>query len=344
MHPSPARLPSRRAVLGLGVVGTGLMLGGCGLRLDVPPAVPEPDALDSLRNDVARILSATEPPAAGSAELDELRAAVGPVWAPPTELVTPTATPTPVSFDFADGTAAAVERFAEGLPAVVGDPADPAAAADGRELAALADVAVGCVLALGTADAGRAAELGGRLGALPAHAPDPAGPDAGGGATAPPSTTGGDGDGAEPGALGLEAFIRACYQAAYGYERLAVFHDADSDYGAFARDRIGRLDDAAIQANELLETAGGSAVTNAPAWQVEPVPEDAETALVTARALEDLVAGAVLGLFDTPGAAFLAAAQLWFTGDARARTGERQLLRYAIRDAATASPNAEGGA
>ena len=57
MHPSPARLPSRRAVLGLGVVGTGLMLGGCGLRLDVPPAVPEPDALDSLRNDVARILS-----------------------------------------------------------------------------------------------------------------------------------------------------------------------------------------------------------------------------------------------------------------------------------------------
>ncbi|WP_146000586.1 hypothetical protein [Brevibacterium ihuae] len=190
MHPSPARLPSRRAVLGLGVVGTSLVLSGCGLRLDVPPAVPEPDALDSLRNDVARILSATEPPAAGSAELDELRAAVGPVWAPPTELVTPTATPTPVSFDFADGTAAAVERFAEGLPAVVGE-------------------------------RGELAPIGG---------------------------------------------------------------------------------------------SGG------------------------------IRRGAVLGLFDTPGAAFLAAAQLWFTGEARARTGERQLLRYAIRDAATASPNAEGDA
>lgn len=356
MHLLPDAPRSRRAVLGLGLLGAVSGLTACSLRLDVPPDVPTPDALDTLRNDVARVLAATQAPIAGGdpADLDALRAAAGPEWAPPTELVTPTASPTPESYGFADGLGAVAELVLDRLPEVIGGPAGQADSAGGRGLAALVDIAVGAVLALAPADAERAAALGGRLAALPENAPDPAGPGAGaeaptGTATDEPEQDGADAEpesdtSATPLVPGLEGFVRACYQAAYGYERLAVFHDAEDAYGEFARDRITRLDDAAIQGNELRETAGAGTVANEPAWRVDPAPVDAASALETAAALEDLVAAAALGLFETPGAEYLGAAQLWMSADARARAGQRQLLRYRITDASTASPTADGGA
>ncbi|GAA4395605.1 hypothetical protein [Brevibacterium pityocampae] len=357
MHLLPGLPRSRRAVLGLGLLGALGGLTACSLRLDVPPDVPTPAALDALRNDVARMLAATEAPTGGGdpADLDALRAAAGPEWAPPSELVTPTSSPTPESYGFADGLSAVTELVLDRLPEVIGGPAGQADSAGGRGLAALVDIAVGAVLALAPADSERAAALGRRLAALPENAPDPAGPGAGAAAPSgsadaedPEPDDGGpepDGDpSATPAAPGLEGFVRACYQAAYGYERLAVLHDAEDAYGEFARARITRLDDAAIQGNELRETAGLAAVGNEPAWQLDPAPVDAESALRTATAVEDLVAAAALGLFETPGAEYLGTAQLWMSADARARAGQRQLLRYRITDASTASPAAGGGA
>ncbi|MBR7503657.1 hypothetical protein KCW65_26605, partial [Mycobacterium tuberculosis] len=76
-----------------GAAGAGLgLLSGCGLRLDTPPEIPTLDASQELRNRIARILAEAsvtdgDPETAGE-DLQKLRDAIGPVWAPPSELAT----------------------------------------------------------------------------------------------------------------------------------------------------------------------------------------------------------------------------------------------------------------
>ncbi|GAA4284978.1 hypothetical protein GCM10022261_25090 [Brevibacterium daeguense] len=347
-------LVGRRALLGLGLAGGLSILSACSLRLDLPPEVPQPSAADATRSELASILGSTRSSDAQTELLAELRAAVGPEWAPPTELVTPTATPSPSSYDYEDGLAAAAELVLDRLGSLVAAKSEDF---PGSGLAALVDVAIGCTLALSRVDAGRAAALGDRFAepagasaapSTPAAGSGDGGPGAGGAVPDAEDGTGPDrADDPEDPALGtalVEDFVLTCYQAAYGYERLAVFHESDSPYGAFARDRVTELDQAATLGNELLSTHSAASVSNRPAWAIEPEPVDAASALETARALEDQVAAAVLGLFSALAAEYLAVDQLWRSARARAEAGQPQTLRYQIHDLAAESPTAGPGA
>ncbi len=315
---------SRRTFIG-GAAALALALSGCGLRLDRDPEVPALSIADEVRNTVARILARTEADGTDAEVVDALAAAVGPEWAPPSELVTPTPTSGPDSYTYADGLHAAAEAIITRF-----DDLD-------SMRAVLADVAVGAVLHLQQAGDDRAEALLETIRAVPADRPEAASAEA--------SPTEGDtpaGEEADPQRQALTAFAEACYQGSYAYERTAVLVPADAPARQMMRTRITELDVAADLANERLADAGHPAAENRPAWQIDPDPASAgaETA---GAAYEDALITRIQPLFgDDVQAPRLGLASLWQSASARAQLGQLQTLRFDITDPATATPTTEG--
>lgn len=301
---------SRRSVLIVGAAGAGLgLLSGCGLRLDTPPEIPTLDASQELRNRIARILAATtvadgDPETAGE-DLQKLRDAIGPVWAPPSELATaPAPTEAPRSFvDAAEAVSTAVFDVVTELGSGL--------------IPVLTDVATGCALTAGTVRAGIREEADRRLREAFAGAED-----------APRATPAeaADGDAADPSADATEGWTTILDQAraaSYGYERLAVHFDRKSRERQSALDRLESL---GSLAGEMLERLGeGDAGPDAPAWKLDPSPTDAESAAQLALSLEDAVAASLLPWLHTDPAAAL---RVWESARAREAFAAPQPLRY----------------
>ncbi|MBD8019601.1 hypothetical protein [Brevibacterium gallinarum] len=317
---------SRRTLIG-GAAALVLALSGCGLRLDRDPEVPALSTADEVRNTVARILARTEADGTDAEVVDTLAAAVGPEWAPPSELVTPTHTSGPDSYTYADGLHAAAEAIVTHF-----DDLD-------SMRAVLADVAVGAVLHLQQAGDDRAEALLETIRAVPADRPDT---DAGASPSDGSATPAGEDEDADPQQQALTAFAEACYQGSYAYERTAVLVPADAPARQMMRTRITELDVAADLANERLADAGHPAAENRPAWQIDPDPASAgaETA---GAAYEDALITRIQPLFgDDVQAPRLGLASLWQSASARAQLGQLQTLRFDITDPATATPTTEG--
>ncbi|MDN6123170.1 MAG: hypothetical protein L0I80_04770 [Brevibacterium sp.] len=307
---------SRRALLLLGASGASLgLLSGCGVRLDAPPDVPTLDETNRLRNRIARILAATtaedtDPETAGE-DLHKLRAAIGPVWAPPAEIATePPPTEEPRTYiDAAEVVSTAVFDAVPTLSSAL--------------IPVLIDVATGLALTAGTehAEIIRSADAlirdsheSGRAGASgePGSATEPNGP-------AVPSPSAEDSTAAPR----WNAILDQARAAAYGYERLAVNCEAKSRQRKRA---VARLESLGSLSGEMLEKLGEkNAEPGAPAWKLDPTPTDSETSEELALSLEDGVAAALLPWLQTDARAAL---RLWESARARAVFAHPQVLRY----------------
>lgn len=317
---------TRRTVIG-GAAALLVTLAGCGLRLDRDPEVPELSTADEVRNTVARILARTEAEGADAEVVDALAAAVGPEWAPPTELITPTPTSGPDAYSGPDGLFAAAEAIVTQF-----DDLD-------SMHAVLADVAVGAVLHLQQSGDDRVDELLQTMSEVPADRPE-ADPSAGPGedSEAPAEE---DGE-ADPQQQALTTFAVACYQASYSYERAAALVGDDDPTRTVLTTRITELDVAADLANERLADRGFAAAENRPAWQVDPDPAEAG-AQTAGAAYEDALVEALGPLFDPAvRAPRLGLASLWQTAATRAALGQPQALRFDIAASPSASPLMEG--
>ena len=311
---------TRRSVLIVGAAGAGLgLLSGCGLRLDTPPEIPTLDASQELRNRIARILAEAsvtdgDPETAGE-DLQKLRDAIGPVWAPPSEFATePPPTEQPRSFlDAAEAVSTAVfdavSQLGSGLIPV------------------LTDVATGCALTAGTVRAEIREGAEERLREAFADADDDA--RATPAEAAPDSSPGQDG-----GAKDWNTILDQARAAAYGYERLAVHFDRKSRERQSALDRLESL---GSLVGEMLENLGEKAAgPDAPAWKLDPSPTDAESAAQLALSLEDAVAASLLPWLRIDPAAAL---RVWESARAREAFAAPQPLRYTY-DAGPESPKA----
>ncbi|MYM20363.1 hypothetical protein GSY69_10400 [Brevibacterium sp. 5221] len=302
-HPPPVP-HGRRAALRLGAFGiAGLAglgaLGGCGLRIDRGPQYASPEPADEVRNGVARILAATRPEGAERSRIERLRAAVGPVW---TAGAAPSASASAVAQRYtpAQGLQRAAAAVLDGYESLHGD-----------LTAVLADAAIGAALGLSGAAGQR---IGRRLEGLVAPAAQTASPTAS--ATAPAAD--------DP----LAHWVRTCFQASYGYERLAVATPAASAFGAAARARVNALAVAAMAGNRLLALRGASVQGDRPAWQLPAQVSDVRSARALAVRLETALADACLPLFAAADAKYLAGAALYASARGRAAAGSPQVLRY----------------
>ena len=324
MHSSLSPQLTRRALLGVGAAGLAAAVTGCSIRLDRDPQLPAFTRADEVRNTVAQILAATTADGADAAVLNELSTAVGPVWTPPAELATaPPPTEPP-------------REFREALSEIVTEVTQNFTDLTGPVTGTLLDVATGALLVLGTPS-----ELDDARTKL--AEPDPAPPAP---ANASPGAAGADGGAAsqETAEHPLAAYTLACYQGSYGYERLAVHTDKDSDFGIAARARVESL---ALTAEEIAvflpQLLGQQAPTDQAAWQLQIDPVDESSAHELAVLLEDSLAAALADVFRTamdPSAdwypdpqAFgqaraFAASGLYATAVARARAGRQQTLRF----------------
>lgn len=312
----PMRFPvSRRSVLIVGAAGAGLgLLSGCGLRLDTPPDVPRLDASEALRNRIARILAQTtvsdgDPDTAGE-DLQAFRAAIGPEWAPPTELATeapPTEQP---------------RTFIEAAEAVSSAVFDVVADLGSGLIPVLTDVATGCALTAGTVRGQIRDGADSRIRAAFVDADDDA--------TAPPTEAAdGSEESASPpaGAKEWNTILDQARAAAYGYERLAVRFDRKSRERQSA---VARLESLGSLAGEMLENLGEKAANpDAPAWTLDPTPTDARSAGQLALNLEDAVTAALLPWLRTEPRAAL---RLWESARAREVFAAPQPLRYSYAD------------
>lgn len=308
----------RRTVLGLGLASA-LALSGCGLRLDSPPQPPTPNSTDMLRNEIAGMLAATTASGGEATVLGTLRTAVGPIWTGSTASHTsqsPSATARRVGFQ------AGMQRVAETV-------AEGADSLSGSLAAVLGDVAVGAGLQL-TGDS--AAAVDSEFSAL---TPQPT--------ASSPATTAGSASPNDADAS-LAAFVRTCFQASYGYQRLAVFVPAASDYGRSARSRLDSLAFAATAGNSLLRQAGTAIQGDQPAWTLPAQVNSESSARALAVKLESAVADAALPLFSHKSTAPFALGQLWNSAQARAQAGEKQTLRYTISAGAPAQPQTSASA
>ena len=308
---------SRRSLLLFGASGASLsLLSACGLRLDTDPDVPNLDETNQLRNRIARILAATsaeddDPETAGE-DLAKLRDAIGPVWAPPTEVATK---PPPSEETRTYSAAAEVISTAvfEAIP-TLGSTLTPV----------LVDVATGLALTAGAQD--RAIVAAADALVRDSRTPDdartsdgPAGSDPSGESTQ--SDQPGTDDSTAPPMW--NAILNQARAAAYGYERLAVNFDAKSRE---RKDAVARLESLGSLAGEMLEKLGEkNTEPGAASWNLDPAPTDADSAKELALSLEDGIAAAILPWLQMDGRATL---RLWESARARVVFTNPQLLRY----------------
>lgn len=298
----------RRTFLSLSTVA--LLTQGCGLRVDTKPKLPTLSPTDTVRNQVARILAATEAQGDNAQIRDQLAQAVGPVWAPPTELATsaPTSVPT--------------RSFEDSLDSIVTTVTGEFEALGGTTSGVLADVATGAALVL-ERDYPRGHPDIPQAFAYPRMLPP---------GTLTPATPGGN---AQPLSV-LTDLITVCYKGEYAYERLAVNTDPKSDYGTFVRNRIEAIAGAGEDALRLAVRAQVADLpANEPAWQL---PGDPRKPQDLAAQAEDMIAQALAPVFAIEDAGqtnvvadvhTFALYQLYLSAQARARAGKFELLRFA---------------
>lgn len=241
------------------------LTSGCGIRVDSDPELPTLTPTDKVRNRVARILENTQATGGQTSVRDRLSKAIGPVWAPPSELATESPSPEPQR-DFKDA-------LTEIHSAITGDFTNLA----GATSATLADVAVGTALVLLRDFKADARKLTDSFSPVINPAPgNNSGDD------------GGDGKDDEEGQKtdGLAGFIAACHKSSYAYQRLAVFEDEKSPYGMFVRNRHDLLAHAAEEARSFATSVGVENLpANKPAWQLPSDPHDSKKLAVEAESL-----------------------------------------------------------
>lgn len=315
----------RRTVLGVAATGVPLLLAaltgctGTPLRWDTPPEIPTPSASDEVRNAVATVLAHTSPDeavAGSDTALTQLSEAVGPVWAPPVDprspsaSAAPTASPTEQRHDYRAGLTEVVTTVSEGWSVL-----DPSLTP------VLADVAVGAFLSLRAVDGHAAAALLPRFEVTSAAAP---------GDTAVADVT---------------ALVDALRTAHFAYERLAVFLDAESAHGAGARARLDSLSASAHAAETVLvDELGGTPVPDVPVRYLPTEPTDAQSARAVAVAAEDTVCAALPAVFRTAAPAHAVALRaLRESAEARAGfAGTPQVLRFTVSGATPAPTDGTG--
>lgn len=297
---------SRRSLLLFGASGASLgLLSGCGLRLDTDPDVPTLDETNRLRNRIARILAATsaednDPQTAGE-DLQKLRDAIGPVWAPPTEVATEPP-PSEESRTYIDAAEVVSTSVFTSIPTL-----DPSLAP------VLVDVATGLALTAGAEDPAiiRSADAVVRDSRKP---DDSSKSDDSGKSDSPDDST-------SP--QMWNAILNQARAASYGYERLAVNFDTKS------RERKGaltRLESLGSLAGEMLEKLGEEDADPAAAsWNLDPSPTDPDTAEELALSLENGIAAAILPWLQMDARATL---RLWESARTRTVFASPQVLRY----------------
>lgn len=308
---------SRRSLLLFGASGASLsLLSACGLRLDTDPDVPTLDETNRLRNRIARILAATSPgdsdPETAGEDLQKLRDAIGPVWAPPTEVATEPP-PSEESRTYSDAAEVVSTAVFEAIP-TLGSTLTPV----------LVDVATGLALTAGAQDRAIVATADDLV--RDSRTPDDSRASAG------PSGSGPSGESTQSGRPEADdstappmwnAILNQARAAAYGYERLAVNFDAKSRERKSA---VARLESLGSLAGEMLEKLGEkNAEPGAASWNLDPSPTDAATAKELALSLEDGIAAAILPWLQMDGHATL---RLWESARARMVFASPQVLRY----------------
>lgn len=304
------RGPVRRTVLTAGLGLFAAVASGCGLRLDRDPAMPELSPVDVLRDAVARSFAATTADGVAAEAIAVLSAAVGPPWDPPDGLAEPVAPPNPDP-----GPLTAAEGLADAARRVV-DASPQLGRGTGPTGVVLADVAVGALLHLDAVDAEAAAAIRADIAPAMRAALDAVEADAAGAAAATPPAPGASADGRADGEdeHPLVGLVTASHIAEYAYERAAVHLPEDSAARRGAHARLDGLSGVAAIAPTLAD--GVTVPSNRPAWELDPRPEDAATALAALRAAEDaLLAQVWRARGSIPPAVLLS----WSDDSARAR-------------------------
>lgn len=275
------RGPVRRTVLTAGLGLLAAVASGCGIRLDRDPMMPELSPVDVLRDALARSFAATTADGVAADAIAVFSAAVGPPWDPPDGLAEPVAPPNPDPgpLTAAEGLADAARRVVDASPRL--------GRGTGPTGVVLVDVAVGALLHLDTVDPEAAAAIRGNVAPAMRTALDAVEADAAGAAHSTPPAPGAPADeGAdEEGEHPLVGLVAASHIAEYAYERAAVHLPEESAARRGAHARLDGLSGIAAIAPTL---AGGVTVpSNRPAWELEPRPDDAATALAALRSAED---------------------------------------------------------
>ena len=297
---------SRRSLLLLGTGGASLsLLSACGLRLDTPPDVPTLDESQKLRNRIAGILAATsaeakDPDTAGE-DLQTFRDAIGPEWSPPSQQAThPPASEEPRTYVQA---AEAISTLVFEAIGQLGSGLIPV----------LTDVATGLALTAGT----KKPTIISTADALLRDSRESGAEDAG----EQPSASERAADSATRATW--NEILDQARAASYGYERLAV------NFKTKSRERKGavaRLESLGSLAGEMLEHLGQEkADPDAPAWKLDPIPANGDSARELALNLEDSLSAALLPWLQNNAAATL---RLWESARARTLFSDPQVLRY----------------
>lgn len=322
---------TRRSALLTGVAGIALTaLCACGLRIDADPVVPDLDTTDRLRNRIARILAATTPqpddPESAGTDLPQLIAAIGPVWAPPTELAAEPA-PTEPARTFA---AAAAEVSQAVLPSVASLRTDLAPV--------LVDAAIGMVLIAGSVDRSLVAAAHAALekAAIAAPSGASAAPSRGADRAEEPAGSGSDETdaGASAPAEARSHLLQAARAAEFGYETLAPRFPPKSTLRTTALDRVTSLEAVAGDTLAAMADSGDDVPRDHPSWTLDPEPTTDAAARTLAARLEDGIAAALLPHL---GGNARSALHLWNSARARAAFSSPQALRYTYSDAASTS-------
>ncbi|GAA2004802.1 hypothetical protein [Brevibacterium samyangense] len=315
----------RRTVLAAAATGVPLLLAaltgctGTPLRWDTPPDIPTPSASDEVRNAVATVLahtSANEAVIGSDTALTQLSEAVGPVWAPPVDPRSPSASGAP--------TASPTEQpreYRAGLTEVVTTVSEGWSVLDPSLTPVLADVMVGAFLSLRAVDGPSAAALLPRFEVTRAAAPG------------------------ESAAVDVTALVDALRTAHFAYERLAVFLDAESAHGAAARARLDSLSASAHAAETVLvDDLGGAPVPDVPVRYLPTDPTDAQSALAVAVTAEDTVCAALPAVFGSAAPAQAVGLRaLRESAEARAGfAGGPQVLRFTVSGATPAPTDGAG--
>lgn len=302
---------------------------GCGLRVDRDPKLPTLSPTDTVRNTVARILTNTTADGDQANVRDDLLTAVGPVWSAPSELATAAPSPEPAR-SYKDALNQVVTTVTGAFPTLVGPTS-----------AVLADVAVGAALVLERDfDESTVAQAfaEGHEGQGAQSSGNSSGNSAGNNGAENNGAEAGAPEGAtEPGAA-LGAFMTACFQGEYAYERLAVKTDAESGYGTFVRGRIDAIATASESARAFATELGVTDLpANKPAWQLPSSPDNPQQlATEVERALCSTLADVFLvGEPADAGAGGTAArihvfglSQLFSSARASVKAGTFELLRF----------------
>lgn len=272
--------------------------------------MPDLSPVDVLRDAVARTFAATTADGRAADAITVFSEAVGPPWDPPDGLAEPVAAPNPdpEPLTAAEGLADAARRVVAASPRL--------GRGTGPTGVVLADVAAGALLHLEELDAEAAGAIRGALADAVRTALDAvaagrtASASAGDGAASADERADDGGEGEHP----LVGLITASHIAEYAYERAAVHLPGDSAARQGAHARLDDLSGIAAIAPTL--APGVPVPSSRPAWELDPRPDDAPTALAALRAAEDALLEQVWRARGSlPPAVLLS----WVDGSARAR-------------------------